>query len=417
MSHATLILDKRSAKKDGTYPIKIRVSHRGEFYLSTGRSVTLEQWCTSDSKGILTGAVVNHPLAARYNALINSRKLEVDKRLLALTDSRDILKMDNAQLREYLLQDDTPGQRTYSFVKHYELYCSERTSKNTLVTFRNTYINIGKFCDVATLSFEQITYEWLKDFDKFLTDSGISINGRGVYMRNIRAIFNDAIKCGRVDLGAYPFRNFKIKTEKTRKRALTVEQLRELRDHKCEAYQERYRDMFMLIFYLHGINLVDLLQLREITNGRIEFSRSKTGHLHSIKVEPEAIEIINRYRGKEYLLNILEGYKDYRDFTHRMNIGLKKIGELTWVENAAKTKKNTKAIKAFFPDISSYWARHTVATLAKSIGVSIDTIAAMLGHEQNTVTHIYIDYDLDLIDKANRKLIDYVNGNEKKRPE
>lgn len=225
MSHATLILDKRAAKKYGTYPTKIRITYRGEFYISTEVSVTAEQWAVSDNKGIQTGAVVSHHLAGRFNALINSRKLEVDKRIIALTDSRAILKMDNAQLKQHLRQDDATKEKRYLFKTHSDLYCAERTNTNTLSTFHNTYINLCKFCDIDYLHFEDLNYEWLKEFDKFLSDEGISINGRGVYMRNIRAIFNDVIKCGRVELGAYPFRSFQIKSEKTRKRSLTIEQL------------------------------------------------------------------------------------------------------------------------------------------------------------------------------------------------
>ena len=62
----------------------------------------------------------------------------------------------------------------------------------------------------------------------------------------------------------------------------------------------------MLIFYLAGINAVDLFHLKEITNGFIEYRRAKTGRLYTIRVEPEAMEIIERYRGKNYLLNILD---------------------------------------------------------------------------------------------------------------
>ncbi|MBE9488452.1 MAG: hypothetical protein IMY73_04630 [Bacteroidetes bacterium] len=59
--------------------------------------------------------------------------------------------------------------------------------------------------------------------------------------------------------------------------------------------------------------MIDLVNLKEITNGRIEFSRAKTKRLYSIKVEPEAIEIIERYKGKEHLINIMDRYTYYKD--------------------------------------------------------------------------------------------------------
>ena len=59
----------------------------------------------------------------------------------------------------------------------------------------------------------------------------------------------------------------------------------------------------------------------------------------------------------------------------------------------------------------TYWARHTWATIAHKIGISKDVISLALGHEFGCkTTGIYIDYDLEQIDKANRKVIDYINS-------
>ena len=145
-------------------------------------------------------------------------------------------------------------------------------------------------------------------------------------MKNIRAVFNYAID-EEVTL-KYPFRKFKIKKEQTRKRCLSVEELRLLKNYDVEPYQELYRDIFMLIFYLVGINLEDLLHLTEdnLVRGRIEYRRYKTGRLFSIKVEPEAKAIINKYRGEKYLLNIMDNRKDYTSFTTSIDRALKQIG-------------------------------------------------------------------------------------------
>ncbi len=105
----------------------------------------------------------------------------------------------------------------------------------------------------------------------------ISMNARSVHLRNIRTVFNDAINKGDVPQSLYPFRRFKIKNEETPKRSLSVQELITLRDYPCEQHQERYRDVFMLIFYLIGINVKDLMGLTEIRNGRISYRRAKTG--------------------------------------------------------------------------------------------------------------------------------------------
>ena len=56
-------------------------------------------------------------------------------------------------------------------------------------------------------------------------------------------------------------------------------------------------------------------------------------------------------------------------------------------------------------NLTTYYARHSWATIAKSIGISRDTIRLGLGHGLNTITDIYIDYDIGVVDKANRKVI------------
>lgn len=86
-------------------------------------------------------------------------------------------------------------------------------------------------------------------------------------------------------------------------------------DYPVEEYAERYLDMFKLIFYLIGINSVDLFNLDCITSdGRVEFYRAKTGRLYSIKVEPEALSIINKYRGEKKLLYMADDYKRHTDY-------------------------------------------------------------------------------------------------------
>ena len=167
--------------------------------------------------------------------------------------------------------------------------------------------------------------------------------------------------------------------------------------------------MFMLIFYLAGINTVDLFDLKKITNGYIEYRRAKTGRLYEIKVEPEAMEIIERYKGKTYLLDILDRYKDYRNYLHRLNKNLKEIGTVEIVpDKVGKMRKKAKT--GLFPELSTYWARHTFATIAAGLDIPKETIAATLGHGGNDVTDIYIKFDQKKIDKCIRQVIDAVNG-------
>ena len=256
--------------------------------------------------------------------------------------------------------------------------------------------------DLEKIRFEDITKEWLISFDSFLAKTSPSKNARNIHFRNIRAVFNAAIDN---DVTAYyPFRKFKIQSVPTIKRALTVEQLRLLFNYEVEKYQEKYRDMFKLIFCLIGINTVDLLHLtlNNINNGRIEYRRAKTGRMYDLKIEPEAKLLIEKLRGEKYLVNVLDSYKDYRNYVKRLNDNLQLIGE-TFMDKRGKKKR-----KPVFPNITTYWARHTWATIAAELDIPKETIAAALGHGGNTVTDIYIDFDRKKVDEANRRVLDYV---------
>ena len=232
----------------------------------------------------------------------------------------------------------------------------------------------------------------------------MKVNTIGIHLRNIRAVFNWAVSDEKTQ--NYPFSHFKIKHEETQKRSLSAADLRLLRDFPCAEYQKPYRDIFMLMFYLIGINAKDLLYLthKNLVGDRIEYVRAKTGKRYSVKVEPEAKAIIERYKGKKYLIDPLDRFKSYLDWLHHFNDALKDIGK-----DCQPGKKKTG--NALFPNISSYWSRHTWGTIAAEIDTPIDVIAHALGHRipELSVTNIYIRFNEKKIDKANRAVIDFIN--------
>jgi integrase len=281
-----------------------------------------------------------------------------------------------------------------------------RTRENFLATLKKI-----RDYDHIDRSFPDITVGWVRGFEMFYLNRGLKINSLSVHLRNIRTIYNRAIDDGVAQLNDYPFRRFKIKQERTRKRALAVEQLRQLRDYPCTESQRQYRDIFMLIFYLGGINIGDLFRLTEIEAGYIYYSRSKTHRPYQIKVEPEALEIIDRYRGKAHLLSAADRYANHTNFILRINRALQAIGAPEAEKPASKPgPAPIDKKKSAFPGLTTYWARHTVASLMAEIDIPKDTIAKVLGHADNSVTDIYIRFDQKKIDEAMRRVIDFVNG-------
>lgn len=397
MATVKFYLDMRRAKKDGSFPIKLNVRHKGQIIISTEFAAIAENWTgneyTNKEPNYKTKNAALHRMISDMGTAIF--RLDIDGKLQGIPDK---------QLKA-VLEKCLPGytqEKSKNFTDYMRDFMDMKDNAGTKRVYTTTLNKILEFDSSCT--FETMDLDWLRRFEKSMRDSGMKTNALAINMRNVRAVFNYAIDEDITTL--YPFRKFKIKKEETAKRSLTPEQVVLLRDYQCEEYQQRYRDMFMLMLYLIGINAVDLFNLRQLTNGRVEYNRAKTRKLYSIKVEPEAMEIIERYRGRNWLLNILDDYGNYQDFLHRMGIGLKQIGPME-----RKGLGGKKHIKPLFPDISSYWARHTWATIAAELDIPKETISAALGHEIGSeVTSIYIKFDRKKIDEANRKVIDYLNS-------
>lgn len=88
-----------------------------------------------------------------------------------------------------------------------------------------------------------------------------------------------------------------------------------------------------------------------------------------------------------------------------MNRNLKEFGYTRVGKRGKKDKEGA------FPFLSTYYTRHTWATLAAYLEIPKETIAAALGHGKKDVTDIYISFDQNKIDEANRRVIDYLNKN------
>lgn len=399
MATTKFYLDTRAVKNGQPAPLKLAITKKGDTaMLSLNVRLLPSQWDKTTSK------IVNHPNKLFLNTFINRRKLDVDMEILRLIESGDACKMRAKDIKNAVDQKLTNvevPQNDELFAVRFRYFAGAK-GESTKGIYMHTYRRMLAFDEgLEGRTFDEINKEWLTAFETYLAQTSPSKNARNVHLRNIRAVFNDAIDDEITT--CYPFRKFKIRPVATPKRSLSVEQLRELFAYPVEDYAEKYLDMFKLIFFLIGINIVDLCRLKEVTtDGRIEFHRAKTGRLYSIKVEPEAAQIILRYRGNGQLLNILDTYKSHKDYLKHLNRGLQSIGTLT------VGKRGAKSVRPLFPQLTTYWARHSWATIAASLDIPKETIAAALGHGGNTVTDIYIDFDRRKIDEANRRVIDWV---------
>lgn len=409
MAKLTIYFDTRKKNVDKVYPIKIAVRNiNTTSYINTNIKVHEDDW--------LDGQIVErNAVNKKLNKILNDKFSFLKLRLLAISAARDISRLTGKEIAQLLepLEREEKEEQKVSFEEYYEKYIQRKDKEETTSVYQQTLNKIAKYCNIKQLQFEDITYSWLCDFERWLTMQGNSINTRSIHLRNLRAVYNSAIKEDVVSLDRYPFRNFVIKKEQTAKRSLTIEQIRMFRDAPCDGALRKYKDVFMLIFYLAGINLVDLLELPPLdSDGRIRYRRSKTGILCELQVPNEALIIINKYKGETHLLNFAETYASKRSFTLRVNQGLQRVGEMHYIDVKASNGATHKAkrYKALFPSITTYWARHTWATIAADLDIPDAVIDAALGHKSPyPMTDVYVRRNQRKVDDAVRKVIDYLN--------
>ena len=174
---------------------------------------------------------MNHPNRLDYNNTINFKVTQVDKAVLDLEQTGDLYRLSPTEIKRRM--KNRLGRATStnnSFLDFFKRFIDSKEKPGTKGLYEATLFRIMRFSNGLPLRFEDITFVWLSNFQRYMSDNGLSINSQSIEPRNIRAVFNQA----QIGLNVYPFRKFKIKTESTRKRFLTIEQLRQFRDYNCE---------------------------------------------------------------------------------------------------------------------------------------------------------------------------------------
>lgn len=388
--------DGTKRNKDGNIPVSIAVKNKnGRFFVNTGLTTsekfTGREFPKSEKNRIAKNGALN-----RYIA-------KIEEICLNYTD------LDNKKLKERINADvfcknSNTGKKLVDYI---HAYIDSVASFGTKEVYARTERHVSMFDKSASL--ESVDREWLENYRKHYSTS-LKVNTIAIDLRNIRAVFNRAID-DEVTKN-YPFRKFKIGSERVAIRNLTAEQIAMFRDCEVEPWLEIYRDLFMLDFYLCGVNAADLLLCKSLTNGRFVGNRKKTGAPIDLPVEPEALNIIKKYKGKDWLLSPMDGRTDHRSFEHIWNNNLKKIGRVEKVKDKVGKMRKIIYHPLFGNDfqMTTYVARYSFASIASSIGIDRETIALCLSHSWADVTDHYINYDRKRVDEAVRKVIDHVNS-------
>ncbi len=290
--------------------------------------------------------------------------------------------------------------------KYYQMYIDQLKNDNRLGTASNyecSLKNLNEIKGINGLSFSDITPEWLEDYSDKMEKRGKTISTIGIYLRPLRHLFNKAIGDGVVSRDKYPFGSpahgkFSIPTSENRKRPLKRSELEALADYTGP--YEKYRDMFLLSYYLMGLNFYDLLTLKwqqkdvntlTIIRTKTKRTTRKKQRAINLYLNDDAQAIIEKYGRKDSILIFdVIGEKDtpgeirrkVQNYTRSTNQALKAI---------AKQLNEEAGTPVINQKISTVFARHTAASYGMKGGASLALISKSLGHSNLQITSNYID--------------------------
>jgi integrase len=270
------------------------------------------------------------------------------------------------------------------FVK-YEIENDKTNAHATIINKRTTFRVLLEFAKEkyhrTEILFEEINFEFLKNFENYLIMKGLSTNTRNKYFRHVRGWQNAAINKDYFELNKYAFRKFHAPTEKTVRGYLDpadIVRLELLEFNKQSAHLQKIRDMFLFACYT-GLRFSDISALskeciKERADGlHLELTMQKTNEQINLPIyllhNGKPIELLKRYEDKN---NEKKYYFD--DLTNQyVNRALKEIAALAGIDK----------------QITFHTARHTAATFLLFKKVAVTTVQKILGHKKLQTTQIY----------------------------
>jgi site-specific recombinase XerD len=392
----SIVLDKRRAKANGKFPVKLKVYNK--FTQKVKRySIDIDLtekeyktiWINAEGKN-LRGK--NKETYLKISAIENRAEEE----------AKAMTVFDFAKFELKLFRKSSDKNNVQY---HFNLVIQKNIKNGKIGTaesYKYTLNSLAGFskdekkCSIDKLTFDAITVDWLNDYQKFMIGKGKSYTTIAIYTRTLRVVFNNAIGVDDISKDIYPFgkKKYKIPSTKKVKKSLNSIQLKTLFNAEVKNDNEAKAKAFWFFSYLcNGMNLKDiaLLKYSDINNDKFKYYRAKTFDKTAQKTEiiiyltDFTNNIITKYGNENKngfvfdIINIKEDsliqYKKIKNFTRYVNDHIKRIA-----------KANDLPL-----DISTYWARHSFATNSIRKGASMEFISEALNHSDLSVTKNYFE--------------------------
>lgn len=402
-----LLLDKRRIKEDNTYPLVMRIIYqRKSVNVPLGYSLMEKEWDDKKER-VKTSSKVTDSIN-RLNGLIHKKRTNAYGLINRMEDEGRMSVNALIDIKRKLLAKENKENKVdvFSFIESiiHELYVAKRIGNAAV--YKQLHKKLKEVHKKGILRFEQVDFRFLKKMESIHYSKDNGAGGLSVYLRTLRSTYNKAIRAGITDKENYPFQNYVIKSGVPKRRALSEEELKKLKevDLTKQPHLNKAREFYLSSFYLRGINWMDMAQLRvnNIHEDRITYLRQKTrGKRFSIKIYEPLEKIIKN--------NLNEDYKEADYLFPVLKHSDEEIRHHAIIENKRKRlNKNLKQIAAILniPDFTIYSARHTYAMALKRKGAPTNIIQESLGHTTEEMTQNYLDsFENEVIDQYDNMLI------------
>lgn len=406
--YMSIFLDTRRQKKGGTYPVKLRV------FTKTPRKQKLYSTKYEFSKKEFES--IWETRRPRKEAKVIRRELQAIE--LKANEAADSLRHFNFEDFERVFIGGGTNKSTalkYWFADKVDRLLREDRVKSA-ESYNLCFKSLVRHCDKENISFYEITPEWLKKYEDDMISKGKSKTTVGIYLRALRAIFNNLIDEGVIKKEYYPFgrKKYKIPSPKTTKKALSKSQLKTLFEAIPKTPEQKKAKAFWFFSYsCNGINFKDIsrLKYKNIEGDKFVFNRAKTSRTNrsqgdvTVFLSEYALSTIKEYgnpnRSPENrvfnivnpLDNSTEQERQLKNFIRYINQHFKKFAHINGIKE----------------NVSTYWARHSFATYAiNSGGASMEQISEALSHSNlNTTAKYFAGFEDSTKRDLSKKLFEF----------
>lgn len=401
-TNIVISLDTRRQKKDGSYPVIMRLGHNERTTsIPLGISVPAKDW--DDKNKLVRKSYVGLSSVARLNNLIQKKKADAMDIIFKLHENGELSGLSVTEVRDKVAD----VSKSNSFFSYGQTLVAELRKANrfgTADSYEGVLSVLKGYIEGKDLSFAEVNYKFLSKFETYHKSKGNGANGLAVYMRTIRAIYNKAIKEGVAEREAYPFVDYKIKTTPTEKRALEWDLLKKIIELKLTPDHLFFnaRNYFLASYMMYGMNFTDMAYLLKtaIVNGRIMYRRKKTSKIYDIKITDNLQTILTHYCNlnpePEYVFPIIK----------REDVSLQ-TKDIKWARKRYNTKLDGIAnLCGIEQKLTSYVSRHSFATQAMLQQVPVNAISTMLGHSSLKTTEVYLkSLPNSILDEYNTRIL------------